>query len=88
LGAGLYGIKKKLKLKQKATTGNGYSDLANGVLPRTLEEATKRMKESDVAREIFGDAFVDHFTQTRDWEWRQHLKSVTDWEYKRYFEII
>jgi len=88
LGARLYGIKKKLKLKQKATTGNGYSDLANGVLPRTLEEATKRMKESDVAREIFGDAFVDHFTQTRDWEWRQHLKSVTDWEYKRYFEII
>jgi glutamine synthetase len=88
LGAGLYGIKKKLKLRQKATTGNGYADLSNGVLPRTLEEATRRMKESDVAREIFGDAFVDHFTQTRDWEWRQHLKSVTDWEYKRYFEII
>jgi glutamine synthetase len=88
LGAGLYGIKKKLKLKQKATTGNGYADLSNGVLPRTLEEATRRMKESDVAREIFGDTFVDHFTQTRDWEWRQHLKSVTDWEFKRYFEII
>jgi glutamine synthetase len=88
LGAGLYGIKKKLKLKQKATTGNGYADLSNGILPRTLEEATKRMKESDVAREILGDVFVDHFTQTRDWEWRQHLKSVTDWEYKRYFEII
>jgi len=88
LGAGLYGIKKKLKLKQKPTTGNGYSDLSNGVLPRTLEEATRRMKESDVAREIFGDEFVDHFTQTRDWEWRQHLKSVTDWEYRRYFEII
>jgi glutamine synthetase len=88
LGTGLYGIKNKLKLKQKATTGNGYADLSNGVLPRTLEEATKRMKESNVAREIFGDVFVDHFTQTRDWEWRQHLKSVTDWEYKRYFEII
>lgn len=88
LGAGLYGIKKKLKLKQKATVGNGYADLSNGVLPRTLEEATTRMKQSEVAREIFGDTFVDHFTQTRDWEWRQHLKSVTDWEYKRYFEII
>jgi glutamine synthetase len=88
LGAGLYGIKNKLKLKQKATTGNGYTDLSNGVLPRTLEQATKNMKGSSVAREIFGDTFVDHFTQTRDWEWRQHLKSVTDWEYKRYFEII
>jgi glutamine synthetase len=88
LGAGLYGIRNKLKLKQKATTGNGYTDVSNGVLPRTLQEATSLMKGSDVAREIFGDTFVDHFTQTRDWEWRQHLKSVTDWEYKRYFEII
>lgn len=88
LGAGLYGIKNKLKLKQKATVGNGYADVSNGVLPRTLEEATRMMKQSDVAREILGDTFVDHFTQTREWEWRQHLKSVTDWEYKRYFEII
>lgn len=88
LGAGLYGIKHKLKLKQKATAGNGYTDVSNGVLPGTLEHATANMKSSEVAREIFGDAFVDHFTQTREWEWRQYLKAVTDWEYKRYFEII
>lgn len=88
IGSGLYGIKHKLKLKQKTTVGNGYQDLANGVLPQTLEHATARMKASKVAREIFGDAFVDHFTQTREWEWRQHLKPVTDWELKRYFEII
>jgi glutamine synthetase len=88
LGAGLYGIRHKLKLKQKATVGNGYTDTSNGILPGTLNEATRMMKTSDVAREIFGDGFVDHFTQTREWEWKQHLKSVTDWEYKRYFEII
>jgi len=41
-----------------------------------------------VAREIFGEPFVTHFIQTREWEWRQHLKVVTDWEYRRYFEII
>ncbi len=46
------------------------------------------MKESEVAREILGENFVDHFTATREWEWKQHLKAVTDWEYKRYFEII
>jgi glutamine synthetase len=46
------------------------------------------MKDSPVARELFGDTFVDHFTMTREWEWKQHLKAVTDWEYKRYFEII
>ena len=88
LAAGLYGIRNKLKLKQPATVGNGYKDYSNGVLPSTLIEATEQMKNSNVAKEILGDKFVEHFTQTREWEWRQHLKAVTDWEYKRYFEII
>jgi glutamine synthetase len=88
LASGLYGIKNKLELKQPATTGNGYLDFSNGTLPRTLEEATAKMKASAIAKEILGEAFVEHFVQTREWEWRQHLKAVTDWEYKRYFEII
>ena len=88
LAAGLYGIKNKLKLQQPATVGNGYRDYSHGVLPSTLIEATQQMKGSKLAREILGNEFVDHFSQTREWEWRQHLKSVTDWEYKRYFEII
>lgn len=88
LAAGLYGIKHRLQLDQPATTGNGYLDFSNGTLPRTLEEATARMKTSAVAREILDEQFVEHFVQTREWEWRQHLKAVTDWEYKRYFEII
>jgi len=88
LASGLYGIKNKLKLNQPATIGNGYKESANGVLPSTLIEATNQMKGSKLAKELFGPAFVEHFTQTREWEWRQHLKAVTDWEYKRYFEII
>ena len=88
LASGLYGIRKKLKLKQPPTKGNGYLDFSNGTLPRTLEEATRNMKASAVAKEICGETFVEHFTQTREWEWKQHLKAVTDWEYKRYFEII
>lgn len=88
LAAGLYGIKNKMKLKQPATVGNGYRDYSNGVLPSTLIEATQQMKNSKVAKELLGGAFVEHFTQTREWEWKQHLKAVTDWEYRRYFEII
>ena len=88
LASGLYGIKNKLKLKQPATEGNGYKDFSNGTLPKTLDEATQMMKHSDVAKEILSEKFVEHFVQTREWEWRQHLKAVTDWEYKRYFEII
>jgi glutamine synthetase len=88
LAAGLYGIKNKLELNQPATSGNGYLDKSNGRLPATLDEATRMMKLSTVAKEILGGDFVDHFIRTREWEWRQHLKSVTDWELKRYFEII
>ena len=88
LASGLYGIRKKMKLKQPETAGNGYRDNSKGTLPANLSDATQQMKESAVAKEILGEKFVEHFVQTREWEWRQHLKAVTDWEYRRYFEII
>jgi glutamine synthetase len=88
LASGLFGIKNKLELTQPPTAGNGYQDFSNGHLPRTLEEATNKMKHSDIVKEILGEKFTEHFTLTREWEWKQHLKAVTDWEYRRYFEII
>lgn len=88
LASGLYGIENKLKLKIPATTGNGYADKKNGVLPKNLWEATQAMKTSGVAKELFGAAFTEQFTATREWEWRQYMKVVTDWELKRYLEII
>jgi len=96
LASGLYGVKNKLKLKQPPTTGNGYEEFKYGKLPKSLDAATKAMKKSPVAKELFGAEFVDHFTKTRDWECRKYKKamkgknpkSVTNWELKRYFEII
>ena len=87
LASGLYGIKNNLTL-QPPTTGNAYADRSHGTLPATLAEATARMKQSTIAAEILGEPFVQHFIETREWEWKQHLKAVTDWEMKRYFEII
>ena len=87
LAAGLYGIQHKLSL-QAATTGNGYRDESNGRFPKSLDDATQAMKNSAIAKELFGEIFVNHFTQTREWEVKQFAKVVTDWETKRYFEII
>jgi glutamine synthetase len=87
LASGLYGIKNKMKL-QDATIGNGYRDTSHGILPSNLWNATQEMKNSAVAKELFGEKFVEHYTKTREWEWRQFSKVVTDWELKRYFEII
>ncbi|PTQ96989.1 glutamine synthetase [Mucilaginibacter yixingensis] len=88
LASGLYGIKNKLELTIPNTVGNGYKDAAHGILHTNLKEAAVAMQSSDIAKELFGDDFVQHFTQTRMWEWRQYSKAVTDWELKRYFEII
>jgi glutamine synthetase len=88
LAAGLYGVRNHLALDVQATKGNGYANKSNGVLPRNLWEATQAMKVSPLARELFGEAFTDHFVRTREWEWRQFGQVVTDWELKRYLEII
>ena len=57
-------------------------------LPRTLHEAAERLAASKAARELFGDAFVEHHAATRQWEEREFRKAITDWELARYFEII
>jgi glutamine synthetase len=88
LAAGMYGIKHNLELKKTATIGNGYLDDSNSRLPKNLFDATQIMRDSAIANDIFSEKFVQHFTQTREWECRQYAKAVTDWEMRRYFEII
>jgi glutamine synthetase len=88
LASGLYGIKHKLPLNIKPTTGNGYQDKTHGTLSPNLYEATMAMRNSPIATELFGADFTEHFIQTRLWEWKQYSKAVTDWELKRYFEIV
>ena len=81
-------MQKNLQLKDAAVVGSAYHSSDAPRLPRNLFEATRRLEESKAAREIFGDDFVDHFTKTRHWEWRQFQDAVTSWELQRYFEII
>jgi len=88
LASGLYGISNQLELTQDPTSGNGYEDTAHGVLPHNLEAATDAMANSEIAQDLFGAEFVDHFVASRKWECRQFAPVVTDWELKRYFEII
>lgn len=88
LASGLYGIQKGLKLENAPIVGNGYTVKGATILPPNLKEAAEQMRTSDLARELFGDAFIDHFSATRLWEWNQFHQAVTDWERRRYFEII
>lgn len=89
IGSGLRGIEERLPPPPRVV-GNGYENPGEGTraLPGTLREATALFRESSVARELFGDTFVDHFAATRDWEDRENRKHISDWDLARYFEII
>jgi len=87
IGGALWGIEQGLT-PPPAVRGNAYEARAAPRLPRSLAEATARLRESAAAREILGPEFVEHYARTREWEWRQWERAVTTWELERYFEII
>ncbi len=89
IGSGIWGIENKIE-PLEAVVGNAYDiDFPEKIqLPRTLTQAAEKFKNSKIARELFGDAFVDHFAYTRIWEDQQQRAAITDWQLKRYFEII
>lgn len=89
IGTGLWGIENKIE-PEKPIVGNAY-DMTfpkRLALPRTLFEAAQALRKSKASRELFGDAFVDHYAATREWEEREFRRAITDWEMERYFEII
>jgi glutamine synthetase len=89
LASGLRGIEEGLDLPDPIE-GNAYEapQAQANPLPRTLREASDKLRESALARDAFGDRFVDHYTATRDWEDQEFRKQVSDWDLKRFFEII
>jgi glutamine synthetase len=89
LASGLWGIEHGIG-PEAAIEGNSYEQRhpRRLALPRTLWESAQRIKASKMAREWFGDAFVEHYAASREWEEREFRKHITDWELARYFEII
>ncbi|HET8547395.1 MAG TPA: glutamine synthetase, partial [Bryobacteraceae bacterium] len=76
------------RLEPPPPIANAYADPLGAPLPKTLEQAVELFRNSALARDWFGDEFVEHYAATRAWEVRQYNKAVTDWELARYFESI
>lgn len=89
LGAGLYGVEKEWE-PEPQVKGNAYDQKHPNhlALPKTLWDSAQAFKASEAARTLFGDAFVDHFAASREWEEREFRQHISDWEMERYFEII
>ena len=86
---GFQGIQNKIE-PDAPITGNGYETVVakNRILPRSLWDAAGLFRNSKLAEDWLGSAFVDHYATTREWEEKEFQKYVTDWELKRYFEVI
>lgn len=83
LALGWRGVEKKLEIKVpplgKGEGVGGDSDVGER-LAKSLSDATVRFKaQNSVAREVFGDEFVDHFGGTREHEIKLWDEAVTDW---------
>jgi len=87
LAGGLHGIERKLE-PPAPVTGDAYKVSDASPLPCSLDEAADLFETSAVARNFFGNAFVDHYAAMRRWEGEQHRRAVTDWERARYFEQV
>ncbi len=84
LAGGLHGVREELPLEPQLV-GNAYeSDKPH--VPSTLLEARDAFHGSTVARSLFGDEVVDHYTNMADVELAAFGAAVTDWELRRSFE--
>jgi glutamine synthetase len=86
LGSGLRGIELELPL-EPAFEGNAYAS-DHPRVPTSLQEARDLFAASPVARELLGDAVVDHYTNYADVELAAFGAAVTDWERFRGFERL
>lgn len=89
IASGLWGIENKAEI-DGLVTGSAYDQKFPDhlKLPATLWDAAQKLKASSMARDYFGDEFVDHFAASREWEEREFRKHISQWELERYFEII
>jgi glutamine synthetase len=84
LAGGLHGIENELELEPE-TAGNAYKSDKPRV-PHTLRAARDAFASSEVARKVFGEEVVAHYTNMADVELTAFDAAVTDWELRRGFE--
>lgn len=87
LALGYRGVQNKTPLTVPPMGDEESSKFAK--LPKSLSEATDKFSApNSLAREVLGDAFVDHYAGTRYHEVKEWNDAVTNWEVTRYIETV
>ena len=89
LAGGLHGIINRIE-PAGAVDFDVYSRPRGEVprVPESLGEALAALTQSKVARDWFGNDFVDHFVEMKRAELEAQARFVTDWEVARYLEAL
>lgn len=86
LGAGLKGIREGYQLDDPAEDNisqltrrerraMGYVDL-----PNSLDQALRRLEDSELLAEILGEHVFEFFLRSKWTEWHQYQQQITPWE--------
>jgi len=86
LGSGLWGIENKIEPTKSIREAAGKQGIKP--LPSSLGDASTCLRNSKVARLLFGSEFIEHFCATREKEDKLYRNQVDEWQLERYFEII
>lgn len=89
IGAGLYGIRNEIE-PPAGSSENFYAATPSpeAAFPSDLGQATERLNASPLARQIFGEEFIDSFVTGRRFEFGEYQKQVSEWEIRRYLGIV
>ncbi len=89
LAAGLHGVEHELE-PAAAIESDAYvlGPAEAPRLPRSLGEALDLLEQSEPARELLGDEFVDYYVVYKRAELDAANAAVTDWEVQRYLEML
>ena len=83
VASGLYGIDNELEPIGEPITAAGFP---GEPLPRNLPDALAAFRQSEAARELFGEAVVGHLIAVAENELEVYAKQVSDIERRRSFE--
>ncbi len=86
LAGGLHGIEHKIE-PPEAYEGDAYATDRFELAPRSLEEALDLLERSQVARQMLGDDFVQHYVLMKRFEVEKYRQQVSEWEVRRYIEM-
>jgi glutamine synthetase len=89
LGAGLWGVEQRIE-PPVPVISDGRVDVPVGTppLPHDLRLAADALSASKVAADLFGEAFVERFVQSRRHEFQALQRAVSAAEKARYFEAM